>query len=139
MLVSYKEPGGLIARAANAQKLAGYFAPEIAIRIDLPDQSRHEAASRDEIMRIAMSLPIRFRSFKVEILDPDILLGADQKSAIVDLTLRAGTAGDQYLVAQEIKCTMRQVDGEWIILRVDTVNTLNRAPTWRLHETLRLA
>jgi len=136
---SYTEPGGMIARAVKAQKLAGYFSPEIAMRIDLPDQSRHEAASRDEIMARAMALPTIFRSFKVQLLDPNITVGADRKSAIVDLTLRAETPGDQYLAVQEIKCTMRQVDGEWIIVRVDTVKTLNRAPDPNRRETPKLA
>jgi len=137
--VSYTGAEGFIARAAKAEKLTGYFAPEVVVRIDLPGQSRHEAASREEIMSIAMRLPTLFRSFKVALLDPNILLGADQKSAIVDLTLQAQTAGDEYLVVQEIKCTMRQVDGEWIILRVDTVKTLNRAPTPRWRGTPGLA
>jgi hypothetical protein len=137
--VSYTEPGGLIARTVKAQELAGYFAPEVAVRIDLPDQSRHEAASRDEIMGIMIRLRTVFRSFKVQLLDPNITVGADQKSALVDLTLRAETVGDQYLVVQEIKCTLRQVDGEWIILRVETVKTLNRAPTPRLRATPALA
>ena len=136
---SYTEPGGMIARAAKAQKLAGYFAPEVAVRIDLPGESRHEAASRDEIMRKAIGLRTWFHSFKIQLLDPNITIGADQKSAIVDLTFRAETAGDQYLVVQEIKCTLRQVEGEWIILRVDTVKTLNRAPTPRSRETPALA
>lgn len=136
---SYTEPGGLIARAAKAQKLASYFAPEVAVRIDLPDQSRHEAASRDEIMQRVLGLRSFFRSFKVELLDPNITVGADQKSAIVDLTLRVETPGDQYLIVQEIKCTLRQMDGEWIIIRVETVKTLNRAPTPRPHETPALA
>lgn len=135
---SYTEPGGMIARAAKAQKLASYFAPEVAVRIDLPDQSRHEAATRDEIMQRVLGLRTFFRSFTVQLLDPNITVGADQKSAIVDLTLRAETAGDQYLIVQEIKCTMRQVDGEWIILRVDTVKTLNRAPTPRSREAMKL-
>jgi hypothetical protein len=39
------------------------------------------------------------------------------------------------LIVQEIKCTLRQLDGEWIILRVETVKTLNRAPTRRSSET----
>lgn len=132
---SFEEPGGMIARAAKAQKLASYFAPEVSIVVDLPGQSRHEAASRDEIMRHAIGLRSVFRSFKVQLLDPNITVGGDQKSASVDLTLRVETPGDQYLIVQEIKCTLRQVDGEWIILRVETVKTLNRAPTPRLTET----
>ena len=47
----------------------------------------------------------------------------------MELTLRAESAGDQYLVVQEMKFTLRKVDGEWLILRVETVKTLNRAPT----------
>lgn len=136
---SYTEPGGMIARAAKAQKLAGYFATEVSILIDLPGQSRHEAASRDEIMRSAIGTRNVFRSFKVQLLDPNITVGGDQKSAIVDLTLRVETPGDQYLIVQEIKCTLRQVDGEWIIVRVDTVKTLNRAPAPRSRETPALA
>lgn len=128
---SYTEPGGLIARAARAQKLAGYFTPEVSIVIDLPGQSRHEAASRDDIMRNALGMRAYIQSLKVSLLDPDITIGADKKSALVDLTLRAETPGDQYLIVQEIKCTLREVDGEWLILRVETVRTLNRAPTPR--------
>jgi hypothetical protein len=67
----------------------------------------------------------------VQCLDPVVTLGADRKSAIVELTIRAETAGDKYLVVQEMKFTMREVEGEWLILRVDTVKTLNRAPTPR--------
>jgi len=126
---SYTEPGGLFARAAKAQKLASYFAPEIAVRIDLPDQTRHEAASRDEIMQRMLALRTFSRSFKLELLDPNITVGADGKSASVDLTLRAETPADQYQIVQEIKCTLRRIDGEWIIIRVETIRTLNRAPS----------
>jgi len=132
---SYTEPGGMIARAAKAQKLAGYFATEVSILIDVPDQSHHEAASRDEIMRSAIGMRNVFRSFQVQLLDPNITVGGDQKSASVDLTLRVETPGDQYLIVQEIKCILRQVEGEWIILRVETVKTLNRAPTPSSPET----
>ena len=32
------------------------------------------------------------------------------------------------MVVQEAKFTMRAVDDDWLILRVETVRTLNRAP-----------
>jgi hypothetical protein len=32
------------------------------------------------------------------------------------------------MVVQEIKFTMKEVEGEWLVLRVDTIKTLNRAP-----------
>lgn len=129
--VSFSEREGMIARAAHAQSLAGYFAPDLSLRIDLPELSSHESLSRDEITRLALALRSapNFRSLKVQILDPVITLGANLQSADVELTLRAESAGDKYLVVQEMKFTLRKVDGEWLILRVETVKTLNRAPT----------
>lgn len=135
--VSFTGKEGMVAKAAHSQKLAGYFAREVALMIDLPEISSHEGMSRDEIAQLALMLRSSpyFRSLKVQCLDPVITLGADRKSAIVELTIRAETVGDKYLVVQEMKFTMKEVDGEWLILRVDTVKTLNRAPTPRRSKT----
>jgi hypothetical protein len=63
------------------------------------------------------------------VLDPVITLGADNKSAIVELTIHAETAGERHLIVQEMKFTMKEVDEEWYIFRAETVRTLNqRAP-----------
>jgi hypothetical protein len=139
--VSFTGKEGMVARAVHAQKLAGYFGRSVSLMIDLPEVSSHEGISRDEISQLAMALRSSpyFRSLKVQCLDPVITLGADRKSAIVELTIRAETVGDKYLVVQEMKFTMKEVDGEWLILRVDTVKTLNRAPTPRLGKTPALA
>jgi hypothetical protein len=135
--VSFSEREGVVARTARAQSLAGYFAREVSLQIDLPELTSHEGMSRDEIAQLALVLRSSpyFRSLKVQILDPVIMLGGDRKSAVVDLTLRAETVGDKYLVVQEMKFTMREVDGEWLILRVETVKTLNQAPPPRGRET----
>jgi len=139
--VSFSEREGVVARTARAQSLAGYFAREVSLQIDLPELTSHEGMSRDEIAQLALVLRSSpyFRSLKVQILDPVIMLGGDRKSAVVDLTLRAETVGDKYLVVQEMKFTMREVDGEWLILRVETVKTLNQAPPPRGRETPALA
>jgi len=123
--VSFKSGEGMLARTMHAQKLGGYFAREVSLLIDLPEISSHDSMSRDEISKFALALRSYFRSLKVQCLDPVITLGADRKSASVELTIRAETAGDKYLVVQEMKCTMKEVDGEWLILRVETVKTLN--------------
>jgi len=125
--VSFNSGEGMVAKAMRSEKLASYFAREVSLMIDLPEISSHESMSRDEISKFALALRSTpyFRSLKVQCLDPVIALGADQKSAIVDLTIRAETAGDKYLVVQEMKFTMKEVDGEWLILRVETVKTLN--------------
>lgn len=131
--VSFPGKEGMVAKAAHSQKLAGYFGREVSLMIDLPEVSSHEGMSRDEIAQLALMLRSSpyFSSLKVQCLDPVVTLGADRKSASVELTIRAETAGDKYLVVQEMKFTMKEVEGEWLILRVETVKTLNRAPTPR--------
>jgi len=131
--ISFKSDEGMVAKAMHSQKLAGYFARDVSLMIDLPEIASHESMSRDEIAKFALALRSTpyFRSLKVQCLDPVITLGADKKSAMVDLTIRGETAGDKYLVVQEMKFTMKQVEGEWLILRVETIKTLNQAPTPR--------
>ncbi len=135
--VSFTGQEGMVAKALHAQKFAGFFGREVSLMIDLPEVSSQEGMTRDEIERLALMLRSSpyFNSLKVQFLDPVITLGADRKSAIVELTIRAETAGDKYLVVQEMKFTMKEVDGDWLILRVDTVKTLNRAPTPRRADT----
>lgn len=128
--VSFSGREGMVARAANSQKLAGFFGREVTLMIDLPELATREAISREDIAQLALMLRSSpyFSSLKVQCLDPVVTLGADRKSAIVELTLHAETAGDKYRVVQEMKFTMKEVDGEWLVMRVDTVKTLNQAP-----------
>src|SRR5262245_28194493 len=83
--VSFKSGEGMVAKAMRAEKLASCFGREVSLTIDLPEISSHESMSRDEISKFAVVLRSYFRSLKVECLDPVITLGADTKSASVDL------------------------------------------------------
>jgi hypothetical protein len=125
--ISFQSGEGMVAKAMRAEKVGSYFAPEVSLAIDLPEISSHESMSRTEISQFALALRSTqyFRSLKVQCLDPVITLGADKKSASVEVTIRAETAGDKYLVVQEMRFTMKEVDGEWLILRVETIKTLN--------------
>jgi hypothetical protein len=126
---SFDKGEGLVTRAAAAQKLAGFFAAQVIMNIE-PRGIFPEEAARTDIAERAFQLRSfpDFNSFKVKILDPVITLGADNKSAIVELTIHAETAGERHLIVQEMKFTMKEVDDEWFIVRVETVRTLNRAP-----------
>lgn len=127
---SFEEGEGLVVKAAGAQKLAGFFAPQVIMNIE-PRGIFAEEVARAEIAERAFQLRSfpDIESFKVKVLDPVITLGADNKSAIVELTIHAETAGERHLIVQEMKFTMKEVDEEWYIFRVETVRTLNqRAP-----------
>lgn len=129
---SFDEREGLVSRASAAQKVAGFFATEVVMNIE-PRGIFPEQVSRVEISEQAFYLRSQkeIRSFKVKILDPVITLGADNKSAIVELTLHAETEGERHLIVQEMKFMMRAVEDDWLIIRLETVRTLNRAPVRR--------
>jgi hypothetical protein len=122
--VSFSGKEDMISRAAHAQQFADYFGREVTLHIELPERTQHEAASRDEIAKTYLWLRWNFRTFKVDFLDPNITLGSDKKTATLDVTVRAATTSEKYFIVQELRLTMRETDGEWLILRVETVKTL---------------
>lgn len=129
---SFEAGEGMIARAAGAQKLAGFFAAEVSLNME-PREYFPEQISRAEIAQQALYLRSQkeIHSFKVKILDPVITVGLDQKAAIVELTLHAETEGEKHLIVQEMKIMMRAVEDDWVIVRMETVRTLNRATPLR--------
>jgi hypothetical protein len=126
---SFQGPEGLVRRAAAAQKFSRFFAGEVRVNIE-PRGFFDEDASRQDIAEAIFQVRSQadIKSLRVQILDPVITLGADRRSAIVELTVNVETGGEPHFVVQEMKFTMRQVEKEWLIFRIETVRTLNSAP-----------
>lgn len=125
---------GNIAAALSADDFAGFFGREVVLNME-PRGWFPESVERAEIARAALRTRTTYHSLDVKIIDPVITIGADQKSAIVELTINVAAEGDRHLLVQEVKFTMKEVDGDWLILRVETVRTLNRAPNLAPLET----
>src|SRR6185437_2531865 len=68
-------------------------------------------------------------SLKVELLDPNLALSPDKQSAVVDLTARVKLPEERDFIVQEMKFTLKKINGAWLIIRVETVRTLSRSPT----------
>ena len=60
----------------------------------------------------------------VEFLDVSVSVGPDQESATANLTAKAKVPGEDFMV-QELKFTLKKIQGAWLILRVETVKTLS--------------
>lgn len=126
---------GNIAAGLRADEFSGFFGREVALNME-PRALFPDSVDRAEIARVMLTIRTTYRSLDVNILDPVITVGADKKSAIVELTVNVAGDGDRHLLVQEMKFTMKQVDGNWQIIRVETVKTLNRAPSLTPPETL---
>ena len=88
-------------------------------------QSQRTLTGRDEITQAAMGARSGVSALKVEFLDVTVIVGPDRQSAVADLTAKAQVPGDKDFTVQELKFTLKKMDGEWLITRVETVKTLS--------------
>jgi hypothetical protein len=110
--------------AANAQKLAGYFSPDVEVRLEVGDHGQYALNGRDEIVQAAVGAYSSVNGIKVQFLDVNVTVGADKQSATAGFTLKAQVENDTDFIVQEMKFTLQKMDGSWLITRVETVRTL---------------
>lgn len=125
-LASFTPNEGLIPRAANLQKLASYFDSEVTLTVDWRRGTQQIVADREEMTQLALAIRSNLRSLKVQLLDLNVMVSADKQSAVVELTARASAPGEPDFLIQEMKFTLKKVDNEWLISRIETVRTLTR-------------
>ncbi len=120
-------PGeGNITVTARAWRLANCFTTNAYFEIEWPERTERATYERDEIMRLLLGARTTVgNSFKIELLDPNISISADKRTAIVEVTLRATIPSDANYVVQELKMYFEKIDRKWFIRRVETMKTLS--------------
>jgi hypothetical protein len=125
-LASFGANEAPLAKLSNSQKLTLHFANELEILIDVPGRAHQQVFhTHDELLQAAMGARSTLGSLQVEFLDINVIVGPDKASAVADLTARIFIAGDKDFIVQEMKFSLRKIDGEWLIYRVETVKTLS--------------
>jgi hypothetical protein len=112
------------ARMLNAQKLSTFFASDARIHVEVPGHSEQVFNGVDEIRGAAMAARTGLNSLKVEFPDIVVSLGPDKTTALVELTAKGTVPGDKEIYVQELKGTLKKIDGDWLITNVETVKTL---------------
>ncbi len=114
-----------LSRLANAQKLSGFCTLDVEVTVDTPRGDQRTITGRDEILQAAGGVRSALKGLLIEFLDMEVALGPDKVSAVVNLTARASIPNDRDDYIQELKLTLRKVDGEWLISKVETVKTFS--------------
>jgi len=123
--VSFAPGEGTLVRLAGAQGLAGYFATNAEINIEIPGHDRLVITGRNEITQATLTARSAFGSLQVKFLDISVQVAPNRQSATVDLTVDANISDQKDVMVQETKIFMHKIDGEWLITRVETVRTLS--------------
>jgi hypothetical protein len=122
---SFEAKQNPLVAANNAEMLAGFFATNVEINLDVPGRFQQSFASREEITQAAITAHAVVGGLKIQFLDPDVEVGADKLSATADITVKAQATGDRDFIVQEMKFTFQKISGNWLITRVETVRTLS--------------
>jgi len=117
-----------LARLAAARNLAGFFSTNVELNLDTPRFGHRDIMDREEITQAAVAIRMRSQGMKVNFPDITVTLAPDRQSAIADVTVQADIPGDTDNLVQEMKFTLRRIDGEWLITRIETVRTLSLRP-----------
>jgi hypothetical protein len=115
---------GALPRLAGAQSVAGFFATNVEINIDIPGHPQRATLTRDDISQALMAAQFP-NGLKVRFPDVFASVGADGLNAQADVTAEATAPGDQTYMLQEMKITLQKIDGAWLITKVQTVRTFN--------------
>jgi hypothetical protein len=119
------KPGeGSLTKLAKSQKLAGFFATDAEIDIDLPGRFPQSLSGREDIMRGAANARNFFPSLKVEFVDITVKMGADGESGIAHFTVKADVPGESTPQVEELQAHFKKIEHDWLIQRVTNVKTL---------------
>ena len=82
-------------------------------------------AGREEIQQAALAARASVTALIVTFPDVTVMVNADHESAAADLTLQAQVPGQPDMFVQEVKITLRKINGQWLIVKAETVRTLS--------------
>jgi hypothetical protein len=115
---------GNFTRANKVSSLISYFSTDAEISFDVPGAGARTLTGRDEIREAAAGGYINLASLKVRFEDVVARIGPDKQTAVVTCTANVRANDSQDTGIQELRFQFRKIDGDWLIVRVETVKTL---------------
>ena len=113
-----------LAKLSNTQRLMAFCTPDVEISVDSPGHGRQTMSGREDLFQKALAVREFLSALSVEFIDINVTLGSDRKSAMAELTAKGKVPGDNDMFIQELKFTLKKMDGTWLVRKIDTVKTL---------------
>ena len=117
-----------LAQLAAARNVAGFFSTNVELNVELPGLGQRNSMDREEITQAALMARSRAVGVQVKFPDINIAVAPDKQSAVADLTVQANVSGERDQFVQQMKFTLKKIDGQWLITRVEPVRTLSGHP-----------
>ena len=114
-----------LTRVGKANALVGLIAPDAQIIFVVSGRNGHTFSGRDEIREAALAGFTSLPTLNVEFLDVTVRLGADKQTADVSCTAKVNAGDRKDYGVQEMRFQFKKVDGDWLVIRAETVQTLS--------------
>ena len=118
---SFGSGEGSLATLAAADNLGDFFSTNADVQVELPDRQEHRLAGREEIRQAAMAARAAVQALSVTFPGVAVTVNADQESAVADVLVLARVPGERDTIERQMKFTLRKIDGQWLIVKVETV------------------
>ncbi len=114
-----------LVRAAKAAHLVDFFTTDAEIVLSGTDLPGRTFSGREEIRDAALAGLATVKTLRVQFLDVTVRLAPDRHSADVSCTGKVDAGDSKDFGVQELHFQFKEVDGNWLISRVETVKTLS--------------
>ena len=120
-IASFPPNEGQIAKLANVQKLAGFFADQVTVNVEVQSVEKAEFSNREDLIQAMQAGRMAASSVKAKFLGPKIEMTPGNQEAIVGVALAADINGEQNVVVVDLKIKMKKMGGDWLITLVESV------------------
>ena len=121
---SIKPGDGTFAKLGAVNELLSYFAPDVSISLEgVPSEAR-EIEGLGPLRELALAARANLRAADVSFTDVYVEIDSGAETATARMIGRAQLSGTDSPWYQELKVTLRKVDGKWKIARVGSVKGL---------------
>lgn len=121
---SFGSDSGNLARLAAIHRLGGYFTPDAEIVVDMPGAALHRVMGRDEVRQIAAGMRSAVQALEVRMMEMDVRMEPGGGSGRVHVVVSVRVDGAEEVWISEFKLLLVEVEGDWLIRRVDPVKSL---------------
>jgi len=127
---SFGSGESIVSKGLAINELVEMFTDDVEISVDVQGLERATLSSKEDLRAQATIVRNGLRGLSVEFLDITVTLTPNKQSAVVNLTAKIRIPSQKEFFPQELKFSLKKVDGKWLIRRVETVRTLSmRAKT----------
>jgi hypothetical protein len=124
--VSAKASTKPLSQMRNAAHLAGFFTTDVEIRAKGPGGGVQRISGRTQLQQVALTAQSMSGGLNLRFEDIVLDLGSEEYAVTCRLTAIATRGGDPNPWVQILQFDFKEVDGDWMIARVETVDAVER-------------